>query len=69
MVLRRRVRARPGRKLLGDGTLRRQALVAFGHTLTAAQEAVLAEIDEDLETFMKSWRESHAYNPRAGMKE
>jgi len=28
-----------------------------------------AAIDEDLETFMKSWRESHAYNPRAGMKE
>lgn len=28
-----------------------------------------AGIDEDLETFMKSWRESHAYNPRAGMKE
>lgn len=26
-------------------------------------------IDEELETFMKSWRESHAYNPRGGMKE
>jgi len=28
-----------------------------------------AAIDDELETFMKSWRESHAYNPRAGMKE
>ena len=28
-----------------------------------------AGIDDELETFMKSWRESHAYNPRAGMKE
>lgn len=28
-----------------------------------------AGIDDDLETFMKSWRERHAYNPRAGMKE
>jgi DnaJ-class molecular chaperone len=26
-------------------------------------------IDDELETFMRSWRESHAYNPRAGMKE
>ncbi len=27
------------------------------------------EIDDDLETFMTSWRESHAYKPRGGMKE
>lgn len=26
-------------------------------------------IDDELEAFMKSWRESHTYNPRAGMKE
>jgi len=47
-VLRRRVRARPGRTLVGDGHLRRAALAAFGHDLTDAQRDVLAEIDEDL---------------------
>jgi DnaJ-class molecular chaperone len=26
-------------------------------------------IDDELETFMKSWREAHGYNPRAGMKD
>jgi DnaJ-class molecular chaperone len=26
------------------------------------------EVDSDLETFMKSWRESHGYDPRAAMK-
>jgi hypothetical protein len=26
-------------------------------------------IDSDLETFMTSWRETHGYNPRAGIKE
>jgi DnaJ-class molecular chaperone len=26
------------------------------------------DVDSDLETFMKSWRESHGYDPRATMK-
>ena len=47
-ILRRRVRARPGRALVGDGKLRRAALAAFGHDMTDAQRAVLAEIDADL---------------------
>jgi ATP-dependent DNA helicase RecG len=47
-LVRRRVRERPGRALAGDGALRRQALAAFGHALTAPQTAVLAEIDADL---------------------
>ncbi len=47
-VLRRRLRARPGRALTGDGGLRRAALAAFGHELTEAQRGVLAEIDADL---------------------
>ena len=47
-VVRRRVRDRPGRALTGDGALRRRALAAFGHTPTATQIDVLAEIDADL---------------------
>ncbi len=47
-ILRRRVRARPGRVLAGDGALRRQALATFGHALTEGQVAALAEIDADL---------------------
>ena len=47
-LLRRRVRARPGRALKGDGRLRQEALSRFGHTPTDAQRAALAEIDEDL---------------------
>ena len=46
--LRRRVRNRPGRALLGDGHLRAQALAAFGHRPTPSQVKVLAEIDADL---------------------
>ncbi len=45
---RRRARARPGRALLGDGALRATALTRFGHALTAAQTAALADIDADL---------------------
>ncbi|GBR00168.1 ATP-dependent DNA helicase RecG [Acetobacter oeni] len=41
-------RERPGRSLTGDGALRREALRRFGHTLTAAQDRVLGEIDGDL---------------------
>jgi ATP-dependent DNA helicase RecG len=47
-LVRRRVRERPGRALTGDGALRRRALAAFGHRLTAPQDAVLREIDADL---------------------
>jgi ATP-dependent DNA helicase RecG len=47
-LVRRRVRDRPGRPLVGDGHLRTQALARFGHTLTFAQQAALAEIDADL---------------------
>jgi len=47
-VVRGRVRARPGRALAGDGTLRARALARFGYALTAAQRAALAEIDADL---------------------
>jgi len=47
-VVRRRVRDRPGRSLEGNGALRRKALAAFGHRLTATQEVVLGEIDADL---------------------
>ncbi len=42
------VKLRPGRALLGDGTLRARALAAFGHPLTAPQREVLHEIDADL---------------------
>jgi ATP-dependent DNA helicase RecG len=47
-ILRRRVRARPGRVLAGDGALRRTALATFGYALTEGQVAALAEIDADL---------------------
>jgi ATP-dependent DNA helicase RecG len=47
-ILRRRVRARPGRAMLGDGRLRARALAAFGHELTPSQVSALAEIDDDL---------------------
>ena len=47
-LVRRRVRDRPGRALIGDSALRQKALRAFGHKLTDAQETVLAEIDADL---------------------
>ena len=47
-LVRRRVRTRPGRALTGDGALRAKALDRFGHALTPAQVAALAEIDADL---------------------
>jgi ATP-dependent DNA helicase RecG len=47
-VVRGRVRARRGRKLIGDGNLRVKALTRFGYTLTASQHQALAEIDGDL---------------------
>ncbi len=46
--VRTRERARAGRPLTGDGTLRFQALARFGHPLTGSQTQVLAEIDADL---------------------
>jgi ATP-dependent DNA helicase RecG len=47
-VLRQRVRGEPGRALTGAGHLRARALAAFGHPLTPAQQAAIAEIDADL---------------------
>ena len=47
-VVRGRVRARQGRKLSGDGSLRAKALSRFGYTLTGSQRQALAEIDADL---------------------
>ena len=47
-IMRRRNRERPGRALLGDGSLRAKALASFGHDLTEAQRQALAEIDADL---------------------
>ena len=47
-VVRGRVRARPGRVLAGDGTLRPKALERFGFAPTASQTRALAEIDADL---------------------
>ncbi|MCR0981413.1 ATP-dependent DNA helicase RecG [Roseomonas populi] len=47
-LVRRAVLERPGRPLLGDGTLRERAVAAFGHEPTAAQAHALAEIDADL---------------------
>ncbi|MDB5370730.1 MAG: ATP-dependent helicase RecG [Roseomonas sp.] len=47
-LVRRTVMRRPGRRLLGDGHLRRAALDAFGYPPTGAQIRALAEIDADL---------------------
>ncbi len=41
-------RRRPGRKLLGDGRLRKAALARFGFAPTAGQLQALAEIDADM---------------------
>jgi ATP-dependent DNA helicase RecG len=46
--MRNRERARPGRALLGDGSLRGQAIKRFGYPLTPSQVEALAEIDTDL---------------------
>jgi ATP-dependent DNA helicase RecG len=45
---RNRERARPGRPLAGDGTLRAKAMARFGLPLTPSQTEALAEIDADL---------------------
>jgi ATP-dependent DNA helicase RecG len=47
-LLRRRNRDAPGRALQGDGSLRAQALAAFGHEPTPDQAQALAEISRDL---------------------
>ncbi len=48
LQFRGRERSRPGRALTGDGSLRRAALDAFGHSLTDSQVMALEEIDADL---------------------
>jgi ATP-dependent DNA helicase RecG len=47
-VIRGRVRARPGRPLIGDSRLRDTALRRFGFVPTESQVRALAEIDADL---------------------
>jgi ATP-dependent DNA helicase RecG len=47
-MVRRRVRERPGRALVGDGHLQAKALAAFGHPLTPSQAGALAEVSADL---------------------
>lgn len=47
-LLRRRNRDTPGRALDGDGSLRAQALAAFGHEPTPDQARALAEISRDI---------------------
>jgi ATP-dependent DNA helicase RecG len=47
-VVRGRVRARTGRRLTGDGSLRAKALDRFGYRLTSSQCQALEEIDADL---------------------
>ena len=47
-LVRRRRRARPGRRIAGDGVLRLRARETFGFALTAAQEAAVAEIAADM---------------------
>jgi ATP-dependent DNA helicase RecG len=47
-VVRGRVRARPGRSLIGNGGLRAKALARFGYALTASQHQAMVEIDGDL---------------------
>ena len=47
-LVRRRRRARPGRRIAGDGVLQRRARETFGFALTAAQEAAVAEIAADM---------------------
>ena len=47
-VVRGRVRARPGRPLMGDSRLRDEALQRFQHRPTLSQLQALAEIDADM---------------------
>ena len=47
-LVRRRVRARPGRALTGNGALRDRGLAAFGQPLTPSQAQAVAEIEADL---------------------
>ena len=47
-LVRRQRRARPGRAIAGDASLRERALAAFGFPLTAAQERAVAEIAADM---------------------
>jgi ATP-dependent DNA helicase RecG len=47
-LIRENLRARPGRAMTGDRTLRKKALAALPFTLTGAQETAIAEIEVDM---------------------
>ncbi len=47
-LIRRRLRVRKGRRLVGDGRLAERALARFPHPLTASQSAVIGEIKTDM---------------------
>jgi len=49
LLVRRRMRARPGRSIQGDGRRRKQVLAALPYRLTSAQERSIREILGDLE--------------------
>ncbi|MBE9606498.1 ATP-dependent DNA helicase RecG [Acetobacteraceae bacterium H6797] len=47
-LVRRRVRERPGRALVGNGVLQAKALAVFGHEPTPSQRQAVAEIEADM---------------------
>jgi ATP-dependent DNA helicase RecG len=55
-VIRGRVRARPGRPLVGDSHLRDTALARFGFPLTGSQVQALEQIDADLASVRRMLR-------------
>ncbi len=55
-LVRGRLRARPGQRLTGDGSLRAKALARFGWALTGSQRQALAEIDADLSSSRRMLR-------------
>ena len=50
-------------RLKGKGIKGKRGVV--GDQLIRLKIVMPKAIDEELETFMQGWRESHAYNPRA----
>jgi ATP-dependent DNA helicase RecG len=49
-LVRRRMRALPGRSIVGDGHLRAKVISALPFALTGAQRTALAEIDDDMKS-------------------